>query len=462
MKKFLVFFIFVLLACPSVEAKFRTDILTTTEEIYENKPVVYKSHKISIINPYATKTNEYQGQLQCHTTASDGSDTASALETAYQIAGYDFISITDHDQVTPDPSVADITHINGTEESTDEGHLGAIGVDSQNASTVSQTVIDSVVSQGGFPYINHPNRTGQIWTDAELALINNFFAIEVWNAKAASSGESKLDTLLSKHYRAYAIATDDCHDISVAQEFDKAWVQVFANSTTPANIMDSLKRGNFYSSTGPDLIITVNDKVITATTSDASTILFIKDSGATAQTTGSVTTANYTVVGNEKYIRIKITRDSDSKIAWSNALTIYQEGVSELSEGGLIRGDLHVTGDVSADGTIATPSWQTDLKLADIEAGPDARLEIETESDEGKQAMTIDQNDIDEPFIDFQGAVAADYTRSISTAEGDGDPSGPHGTGESNEGWDYMGMVAVEINGADRWMPYYIEGGETC
>ncbi|GAG08747.1 unnamed protein product, partial [marine sediment metagenome] len=50
-----------------------------------------------------------------------------------------------------------------------------------------------------------------------------------------------------------------------------------------------------------------------------------------------------------------------------------------------------------------------------INATPDARLEVETGAAEGKQAVTIDQNDADQAFIDFQGTSSGDAANNIST-----------------------------------------------
>ena len=74
------------------------------------------------------------------------------------------------------------------------------------------------------------------------------------------------------------------------------------------------------------------------------------------------------------------------------------------------------------------------------EASPDARLEISTETDEGHQAFTIDQNDADQAFIDFQGTSAASTANNISTWT----------TGNS-----IQGFTRQEINGTTYWMPYY-------
>ena len=71
---------------------------------------------------------------------------------------------------------------------------------------------------------------------------------------------------------------------------------------------------------------------------------------------------------------------------------------------------------------------------------PAARFEIQTETDEGKEAMIIDQNDADKPFIDYQGATAASATATISTF-------GSIGTRQ--------GFLQIEVNGTRRWIPFY-------
>lgn len=98
--------------------------------------------------------------------------------------------------------------------------------------------------------------------------------------------------------------------------------------------------------------------------------------------------------------------------------------------------------------------WTDELKLAAAKGVPASRLEVETGASEGKQAVTIDQNDIDKAFIDYQGSSAADASRNISTMNGDGSVDGPKSY-SSSDGWTYAGMIRVEINGVARWMPFY-------
>ena len=68
--------------------------------------------------------------------------------------------------------------------------------------------------------------------------------------------------------------------------------------------------------------------------------------------------------------------------------------------------------------------------------------------------LELDQDDTDDTFINFVGTTAADQTKSISTVNGDGAVTGPKNFSAS-AGWEYVGMVKVEVNDAAFWMPYY-------
>jgi len=68
--------------------------------------------------------------------------------------------------------------------------------------------------------------------------------------------------------------------------------------------------------------------------------------------------------------------------------------------------------------------------------------------------LELDQDDVDDAFINFVGTSAADQTKSISTVNGDGSVEGPKNFSAS-AGWAFAGMVRCEINGTVGWMPYY-------
>jgi hypothetical protein len=95
------------------------------------------------------------------------------------------------------------------------------------------------------------------------------------------------------------------------------------------------------------------------------------------------------------------------------------------------------------------------VRVGESVSAPDSRFEVETEATEGHQAVTIDQNDTDEAFIDYQGDSDTDQNSSISTAQGAGAVDGPKKLSGCGYGWVFEGMVMVEINGAKKWMAYY-------
>ena len=68
--------------------------------------------------------------------------------------------------------------------------------------------------------------------------------------------------------------------------------------------------------------------------------------------------------------------------------------------------------------------------------------------------LKLTQTDQDETFIDFVGTSAADQTKSISTVNGDGAVTGPKNFSAA-PGWEYVGMVKIDVNGAPFWIPYY-------
>ncbi len=134
-----------------------------------------------------------------------------------------------------------------------------------------------------------------------------------------SDASTRVDEALTFGMRFWLTAVDDSHaDTGIG----KGWVVVYADALTEADIIANLKAGNFYASTGADVAVSVSGLVITAGTSSAGTIDFIGQGGATLQTTASATSATYTGNGSEKYVRVKITKDADATLAWSNPVWV--------------------------------------------------------------------------------------------------------------------------------------------
>ena len=313
-----------------------------TDTFFENQPLTYNGRKVSLISPYTTKSNVYKGMMHDHSTNSDGKQTPSEVATSYRDAGYNFISITDHNNITS-TEVSGILYIPGIEES-GEGHINIINAVTNISSTKLQTYIDHGNNEDSFIVLNHPDDPTLGLTNTEMESLQGYYGVEVWNSKRADNAESKIDHILSIYRKAYLIAGDDCHDVN-ASYCKTASVNVFANSLTTDEIMENLKRGNFYSSNGANISsINVSEKVITVTTDSASTIDFIVKDGVVAHSSSNTTSASYTVFGDEIYVRARVTRNSDGKMAWTNPIYVSDSPVSELASGGVIKGNVYVTG----------------------------------------------------------------------------------------------------------------------
>lgn len=331
----------------------------------------------TISNPWVAKAAVYKGQLHCHSTESDGVDSPANLVTAYKNAGYDFICLTDHNKATADPSVAGILFIPGVEESTDWGHINAINRNANIAGTnPGQYTINRINAGGGLAQINHPNWTTDPWTNAEIKTLIDFGLMEIWNAKVApnENAEAKYDTCISTpNKRAWCTAVDDCHDVS-GSGFNKGWIVVNADELTVSAIMAQITAGNFYASTGAIISsVGLSGSQISVSTPAAGKIEWIGSGGTVLKTTNAATSDTYDITTEADYVRIRITRDSDSLMAWSQPIYIIEDSEADDSytkallhfdgaDGGVIIEDatkrpVGVYGDVCTKTTAGTYKW---------------------------------------------------------------------------------------------------------
>jgi len=302
-------------------------IFNLPERFVETKSV--NGESIIITNPWQKKANTYKGNLHAHTTNSDGTSTPTELMTAYKNAGYDFCAITDHDVYTADPGVSGILFIPGVEESLSEGHIVALNVNQDSTKTILQEVINDVISNGGVCGLAHPDWFDPTsWPDAyfshgEIETLFGFELIAVYNGHVNQDSSGKLDVALSLGKRCWAYAEDDTHNVDT--EVGKGWIVVNANELTLSAILEQIRKGKFYASTGAEITsVTVSENIITVSTPHSSSITWYKMDGIKIKTTTGVTSDTYEVTGDEGYVRAEITRDSDGKKAWIQPLHIFK------------------------------------------------------------------------------------------------------------------------------------------
>lgn len=301
------------------------DRMTNIEEDIEThkaETMQYEGWKYKINNPYEHGGSlALKGQLHCHTTNSDGEKTPYELGVMYKNAGYDFLSITDHDFITPDPGIEGLTFFTGVEE-TSIRHITAYDIDAHSTSADVQTIIDFHNQNGKICSIAHPNHDSAghppINKDEMIGYIDHNF-IEVWNYP--NTAEDQWDNALTAGKKVFAIAADDYHG-TTSTPFNRGWVVVFTNENNKNSILQALRDGNFYASTGNDIRISVSSNVVTATSTELSNISFIGKNGVVLQTNNGVTSATYTIRGDEMYIRVKSEKIADSTYAWAQPIFI--------------------------------------------------------------------------------------------------------------------------------------------
>jgi hypothetical protein len=310
---------------------FKTPITVNGESVSTFRSA--SGRRISIYNPYARSgSNQYKGQLHAHSTNSfdtGGANSPTQVVNAYKTAGYGFISLTDHDVNTADPGVTGITFIPGIEEYANpdllaKGHITVFNTTINSSSDVAQTVIDDHRKVGGLATLAHPNLQPYHDGPEELLNLERYSFIEVFNQTGAADlqlAEDKWDFALTYGKRVYGIAVDDVHDVAGAA-FNKGWVTVNANTNTLSTITAELEAGNFYASNGATLTVSVSGAVITATSGASATIDFIGRNGQVLKTASATTSSTYTIVGDETYVRVRVTNTSGGLKAWSQPIFV--------------------------------------------------------------------------------------------------------------------------------------------
>ncbi len=286
---------------------------------------------VTLESPYRPKARMFRGQLHAHTTNSDGAQSPAAVVAAYKKAGYDFVAITDHNYNTPDPGVPGILFVPGVENDHTCLHENRI-----NATTAApgarlpQDVIDQARAEGSFVQINHPDWPGSYpanpcWSDKALLDVSGYDAVETWNSSNDASNqnaERRVDMLLSNGRRTNITAVDDCHDVRHAYCMT-ASVNVFADALTLADVMANLRSGNFYASFGAVITsVTVSAGTVAVAVPKKCNIEFIVDGGKVAKTERDAFAASYAAKGDEKYVRVRVTRTSDYRRAWTNPVYV--------------------------------------------------------------------------------------------------------------------------------------------
>ncbi|MEQ1604201.1 MAG: CehA/McbA family metallohydrolase [Pyrinomonadaceae bacterium] len=310
----------------------------------------------SVIVPAQPNLKWYKGNTHTHTVNSDGDSTPDDVVKWYREHGYNFLFLTDHEYLTNPKPLNDLFGKEGSflmiagQEVTDSFdkkpyHSNALGISKvvmpnrlPGAVETLQKNINDIRAAGGIAQVNHPN-FGWALTAEHLIKLQNYTLLEIHNGHplvnnlggGGSPGAEEIwDTVLSSGKVVYGVADDDSHYFKrigdpTAPTPGQGWICVRATELTPTAIIDGMRTGNFYASTGVELgDYQADEKQITVTVkalpNSKYTVRFIGKNGRILAEVPTATAA-YKIKGDEGYVRAKVL-ESNGKFAWTQPVFI--------------------------------------------------------------------------------------------------------------------------------------------
>ena len=138
------------------------------------------------------------------------------------------------------------------------------------------------------------------------------------------------DDVLTSGQLFYGVAVDDAHTFKEPWNTDAArpgqgWIMVRAERLTASAIVEAIERGDFYASTGVELMeFQVNKAGLSIAIKESGTVKFrtrFIGKGGRVFKEDISNPATYQFKGDEKYIRAKII-DSNGRIAWTQPIIV--------------------------------------------------------------------------------------------------------------------------------------------
>jgi hypothetical protein len=302
------------------------------------------------ITAFSAPGRFWRGNIHTHSTRSDGVLAPEEVCRRYRAEGYDFLALTDHFVGTYGYPIVDTVPFrtnsfttilgaelhSGTMANGELWHILAVGLPADFAPSDSPDFLpkpgqetaaelaERAVAAGAFVAIAHPQWSGLTLADART--ITAAHAVEIYNHGCATGcdrpdGAAIADLLLTEGRRLTLIATDDAH-FSEPDHFG-GWVMVKAEANEPEALLAALKRGDFYSSQGPDLrdVRIEGDEIVVECSAAVSVVAMGHGTGAKAVHGQSMTRAAVPLsrLNNSPWIRVAVI-DAAGKRAWSNPI----------------------------------------------------------------------------------------------------------------------------------------------
>jgi len=317
----------------------------------------------------------FKGNTHAHTLNSDGDSPPTDVARWYRTHGYNFTFITDHEHITDvgvlnamfgtpgrfqvfsaqeltqrvsDPSRPNNPrqpHVNALGVTRVIRPLGERGIAAPPLTATYARNLAEVRAAGGVPQVNHPNYRWSVGVD-DMAALPDSTLFELWNGHplvynlggtdslgvTAPSTEALWDSVLTRGKLLFAVGDDDSHSFKPEDADDpnltrpgRAWVMVRADTLTAPAILASLRRGDFYASTGVTLrSYSASPRGIQLEITPVSDVRYRVDfigSGGRVLATSTSLRASYAITGTEGYVRARVT-DSHGWHAWMQPVMV--------------------------------------------------------------------------------------------------------------------------------------------
>ena len=294
--------------------------------------------------PSKNKHKYLKGNLHGHSNHSDGALNPKEVVNKYKEIGYDFTCLSDHlwkDTNFAAETVLETKHLNQKDFITipsaelhclgkkyvKDGlwHIVANGLPLDfkcaDEKETAPRLVQRAIEAGAFVTIAHPE-----WyslTFDECLSLSHAHGIEIYNHSChieaqRGFGTAAADYLLQENNRIFLTATDDSH--FKMQDSGGGWVMVAADKLSESSILNALKNGQYYSSTGVEIFeFEINNYQVNIQCSPSNQVCVVGQGAKSMSQNGkNITKAEFDLKKYpSEWFRVSIANDSGD-FAWTN------------------------------------------------------------------------------------------------------------------------------------------------